>query len=169
MNIRLPVALLSLGLILGCGSDTALDPLGPEPQLGVVAGQSGCYTVVVESHGLGVFPAFSANITGDLVGTTNVLFDPANLRFDGITIKNGGVVTWNIEGGIVPELVGKTFRTSTTPMNIVTSNGNKIVGRIRAMDGFPAKANLTFDGTFNAENTPPPFAVDLVYRGVICP
>jgi hypothetical protein len=169
MDTRRTFALLAVGLIVGCGDTAPIDPMAVEPHLGVVAGASECYTVEVESHALGVFPAFSGSITGDLVGTTDVLFDFANLRFDGITIKNGGILTWNIEGGIIPELVGTTFRTSTTPMNIGTSNSNMIIGRTRAMDGFPAKANLTFDGTFNADNTGPPFAVDLVYRGVICP
>jgi hypothetical protein len=169
MTTRLPLAVLTLGIMVGCDSTTLVDPLQPEPQLGVVAGASGCYTVEVDSRTFGVFPSFSGNVTGDLVGTSEVLFDFANLRFDGATIKNGGTLTWTIEGGIVPELIGTTFRTSTTPMNIGTANGNNIVGRVRALDDFPAKMNLTFDGTFNADNSGPPFAVDLVYRGVICP
>ena len=163
------LVLLVLGLTAACGDSAPIEPVATEIQPGVVAGASGCYTIDVQSHSTGVYPVFSGDLSGDLIGTEEVVFDFAEIRFDGRTIKNQGIVTWHIEGGIVPELIGTTFRAVTTPMNVLTPNSDQIVRRARAMDDFPAKANLTLAGVFNPDNTPPPFAVNLEYKGVICP
>jgi len=164
------LALLTLvATTLGCGDNAPMEPIVAEPQFGVTAGASGCYAVEFESHALGVFPSFSGTLSGDLTGASQVTFDFAELRFDGRTIKNAGTNTWHVDGGIVPELVGTTFEMGLETMNITTPGSNMVVGRLRPMGDSPALSNLTFKGTFNADNSGPPFAVDLSYRGVICP
>ncbi len=151
---------------------TDSQPVAPDvevtPDLGV-AGNSGCYTVKFYVEVSGAPPFFSGAATGDIEATVEVLFDDAASVFHGVVLRSEGVVTWHVSGGIIQELEGETFRTSTRS-NLLTRPDNdpliwEIVGTDRALDGV-TKANLTYRGTFVAA---PPFDTDLDYQGVICP
>ncbi len=165
------IPLLFTGVAVGCSGDAPTSADGATPNFGA-AGNSGCYTVVIDFAASGAFPSFSGATTGDVEGTFDVLFDVGSTVFHGVVIGNEGVVTWNVTGGIIPELVGQTFRTTTSALTLTQPDNDpliwEITGKDRALDGV-AKANLTYNGTFDIRDLTPPFEVDLDYRGVICP
>jgi len=169
---RLFFALVFVGVLaLGCTTEpTNVD--GDIPTFGV-AGNSGCYTVNITSHAAGVFPAFSGTTTGDVEATISTAFDAGASVTHGVVIGNEGRTTWNVTGGIIPELIGEVFETeSKSNLTILQPDNDPFVFRLngagQASSGV-SKANLTFHGSFDLGDFVPPFDVDLVWHGVICP
>lgn len=156
-----------LVLVVGCSRDlpTGMDVLVPSF---ATAGSSGCYTVSGEIAQSGLFPSFSGTISGDIEGSVSTQLDPATVRAAGSVRFNGGEQTWQVTGGNLPELIGRTVRL-TLETRIVFAQPP--LGRnnttATVIDGAEA-GNLTYHGTFNS-SPPPPFAVHVEYRGVICP
>jgi hypothetical protein len=169
---RLFFALVFVGVLaLGCTSDPT-SVAGGTPAFGA-AGNSGCYAVNITSHAAGVFPAFSGTTTGDVEATISTAFDAGASVSHGVVIGNEGTTTWSVTGGIIPELVGQVFETETkSNLTILQPDNDPFVfainGAARARSGV-AKANLTFHGSFDLGDFVPPFDVDLVWHGVICP
>ena len=128
-----------------------------------VAGASGCYTVALTTVISDV--TFAGSITGDLEGTIHVVFDQVS-PFTGVTNTSAANVTWTISGGIIPELVGKTFTTRLENRNVLMPGSGvaKNIGTLRAISGV-ATANLNYTG----ETPLPPVETRLNYHGVICP
>jgi len=169
---KLFCALAFIGfLTLGCNADpTSVDR--DTPTFGV-AGNSGCYTVNINSHEIGVFPSFSGTTTGDIEATISTAFDVGASVSHGVVIGNEGMTTWNVTGGIIPELIGQVFDTETkSNLTLLQPDSDPFVfginGAAKAGSGV-TKANVTFHGTFDLGDFAPPFDVDLVWRGVICP
>jgi hypothetical protein len=143
---KLLIPLLFAGLAVGCNGD-ALAP--PTDDVSLVASVvAGCQAVrfdvaLVLGPGGGV-----GTVTGDLVGTIETEFPNAGV-WHGKAFLNDGIDFIKVGSSSVPGLAGQT---------IELRHDNMAVG---------ASGNLTFHGTFDI-SPPPPFAVDLTYRGNIC-
>ena len=169
MRLRLTFLLL-YPFALACSDTAPTDIDGAAPNL-AVAGNSGCYTVKFDFHGIGVFPTFTATTTGDLEATVDVVFDVGSNETHGVVIFNQGDITYHVTGGIIPALVGLDFETTGRPLTILQPDNEPLVSGITGTEKAVAgvkKANLTFRGTFDVRNGPP-FPVELKYNGVICP
>jgi hypothetical protein len=128
---------------------------------------SGCHAVDVEAHITGVFPHFAGTISGDLQGSVDVVLD--GFAATGHISHIPGEETWVITGGTIPELVGRTITNVFTVVQVFAPGQGStplINGTSRNIDG-AERVNLTFYGTF--DNSVFPFAVDVDYRGVVCP
>lgn len=164
MKCRVTIAVLAAVLVVGCtespqGPTDALDPN--------FDGASNCYT-----------PRFHVNIvptgmwtgegevTGELVGSVSVVFDPASVTFAGATLKNSGILYWHIDEGIIPGL--GEFETTFENYIVLTdrpgspAGTSEISSTYRALSGV-SKANLTSRGNFEGG------LVDSDFQGVICP
>jgi hypothetical protein len=134
-------------------------------------GNSGCYAVKfnVAAQPIPETSRTSGVVTGDLVGTVEMEFDPNSNMWAGTTVANAGVGRWEITGGIIPGL--GTFQTTFKNKNhLIDRPGSPAwvyenTGKDRASEGV-AKANLTYKGTFIGI---PPGFIDHDYKGVICP
>lgn len=161
------VPILAAGLVLGCSSDSATAPSALVPRL-VTAGESGCYTVSGSIDQTGQFPSFSGSISGDIEGNVSTQLDPAALAVVGRVYLTSGEQTWQVTGGNVPDLVGRTVRL-TLESEIVFAQPpvaqNNTTARV--IDG-AAGGDLTYHGTLIA-SPPPPFPNKVGYGGVICP
>ena len=165
--------LLALGVLASCEASPTAPENGTAETMGpALDGSSGCYSVRFESEAEGLFPFFAGTISGDLSGTTLVEFDPSAVVLNGVRQIVAGTTTWDITGGVVSELVGQSFVTSTVANTLFLSDNDpailEITGRDRAESGVD-KANFTFAGEFDARDGAPPFEVVLQYNGVICP
>ena len=169
--MRTRTAVLAAGsVLLAACADRPAAPnlLAPSVDL---AGKSGCYTVAFH---LKVDPvpdgwSFNAVLTGDLQGTAVIDFDPASLKFAGITLANEGIQTWNVSGGVLPAPM--TFRTSFDNRNFFSDRPGSPAGTIENLGTHEALsgvriANLNYGGAFTSVPTP---QVNHDYRGVICP
>ena len=136
------------------------------------ARQSGCYAVKFNVSGPldenGV-PTEPSVVSGDLVGTQELIPDYGSVRFAGVTIKVDAVAEWHITGGVIPGL--GEFTTSVNNMNLSSDRPGspgyifENIGKHRALDGVQ-KANLHYDGITNLA---PPRSFSHDYQGVICP
>jgi hypothetical protein len=152
---------------MGCSGDIPTATGSSEPNF-AVAGNSGCYTVkfTTESDPDPAFPVFSGEQSGDLVGTHTFVFTEFPPQ-TGATRLFRGVGTFWVTGGIISELVGKSFTVSVESRNVfndpaVFANLNV---KLRATGGVK-KANLTGRGE---TSLPPAFLVSGSWNGVICP
>jgi hypothetical protein len=156
-------ALVACILLPGCADQSAItEPLAPKS---VVAGNSGCNTVrfaafLTPVDGL----HYTGQLTGDLVGTADVLFDEIG-PFTGATIHVAANATWSISGGSVPELIGQEFLTRLENRNIFLPGTDRAmnVGSLRAIAGV-AKSNVTYVG----ETSLTTGEANLEFNGVIC-
>jgi hypothetical protein len=135
-----------------------MEPL--EPNL-AVAGSSGCYAVSGEITQTGVVPILAGTISGDIEGTVATRIGVA--RTVGRVRFATAEQTWQVTGGNVPELIGRTVRL-TVENRIVEARPPlaRNNGRATLVAG-ARKGDLTYHGT--AVET----AADVEYRGVICP
>jgi len=168
---RLYTLAFMVALALGCNSEPT--NIAQDTANFGVAGNSGCYTVNITSHAMGVFPSFFGTTAGDIEATINTAFDAGASVAHGVVIGNEGRTTWNVTGGIIPELIGEVFETeSKSNLTILQPDNDPFVFRLngagQASSGV-SKANLTFHGSFDLGDFVPPFDVDLVWHGVICP
>ncbi|HUQ84153.1 MAG TPA: hypothetical protein VM076_23585 [Gemmatimonadaceae bacterium] len=136
-------------------------------------GQSGCQSVAFTSAISGTFPLFTGTMAGDLEGTLQVLQDPSSIVApNDIYARVDGTIDFRVTGGSVPDLIGRSFRTSSISSNRFAPDSDptlgEIGGRVRAVDGV-SKANLTFHGFVDVTDGTPPFEVHLSWHGVICP
>lgn len=160
-------------LAIACGGDLPTDTRTPEPSF-AVAGESGCYTVKVTASHKGNFPVFPGTNEGDLVGTSVVIFDfPPPTQQTGETWNLIGEATFDVTGGIIPELVGKSFTVSLESRNVFNQEDlfAKIANlKTRAISGVQ-KANLTGQGETQFPDPADGFKqqVDSWFNGVICP
>lgn len=154
-------------LAVACSRDapTGVDEIGPNF---AAAGSSGCYTVTGEIAQVGVFPSFTGSISGDIEGSVTTQLDPTSVRATGAVRSNSGEQTWQVTGGTVPELIGRTVRLA---LETRVAFAQPPLGRnnttARVIDGAQA-GNLTYHGTLNT-SPPPPFDSRVEYHGVICP
>lgn len=107
-------------------------------------------------------------LSGDLVGIT--VGSPPLTDFVAGKSRHlsGGTRSWNITGGIVPELVDSSFMTEfdlvlTGDPPVLWANETN-----RASEGVE-RAHLTVQGTVDVSSFPPTLVADLEYRGTICP
>ena len=102
------------------------------------------------------------------MGTVVTQIDPASRRVAGKVTFTSGVQTWQVTGGTVTELIGRQVRL-TLDSEVVLAQPpvarNNTTARI--LDGAES-GNLTYHGTVDT-SPPPPFALTVQYRGVICP
>jgi hypothetical protein len=161
------IPILAAGLALGCLNDSPTAPTGLARKL-VTAGGSGCYTVSGNINQTGQFPSFSGTISGDIEGDVSTQLDPAALTVAGRVYLTSGEQAWQVTGGNVPDLVGRTLRL-TLQSEIVFAQPpvaqNNTTARV--IDGATG-GDLTYHGTLIA-SPPPPFPNSVEYRGVICP
>ena len=176
MNKSIAVVLL-LAFGVACNGET---PTGTEelsPSLGP-AGNSGCYTVdfAVDYPVTGFVPPFTWEgvVSGDLEGAAVMVFDldspDHSTRF---TNAASATITWDLSGGMIPELVGRTFQTRMRTLNVFPNDKDPLIarnnGRDRALTGV-SKVNLTWHGTTDFTQFPPSPPTTLrFYNGVICP
>jgi hypothetical protein len=131
-------------------------------------GNSGCYTVKFATHSVGAFPFFPGTQTGDIDGSHLVAFAGASTPAPtGVTWNFVGTATFVVTGGIIPELVGKSFVVSVESRNVF--NDPDLFAKIsnlktRAISGVQ-KANLTGRGETASDAS----TVDATWNGVICP
>ena len=166
--------LASLASVAACteGPDGASPP---PPQATDASAQtlsveaSGCATPKFTVHLVPTSDfSFDGVLSGDLVGTVTLLFDPGSIKFTGETLSNSGTAHWVISGGTVPGL--GVFDTGFKNRNQFADRPGspatlfENIGSHRAVGGVD-KANLTYKGTFTA--VPPPEGVHQ-YQGVIC-
>lgn len=159
--------LLVAGLVVSCTEDapTALEQLAPGF---AVAGSSGCYTVSGEIAESGLAPSFSGTISGDIEGDVSTQVDPASAHSAGRVIFASAEQTWQVSGGNVPELIGRTLRLALeTQVVFAQPPVGRVNTRATVIEGAQA-GNLTYHGTLDA-SPPPPTAVNLEYHGVVCP
>jgi hypothetical protein len=163
--MKLPTAnstFASLLLILGCSDQSGLT--APTPEL-AVGGSSGCYTVKFTTrltHVSGI--VFTGPVAGDLQGTVDVVFNEFHPG-TGATNLVAADATWHITGGIVRELIGRSFVTRFTNRNVAQPGPvTKNIGSLDVISGVK-KANVHYVGetsNFTGEPT-------LHFIGVICP
>jgi len=171
MRTRTRTAALAAGFVLlaACADRaTTSSPLAPSLS---VSANSGCYAVAFHFK-IDPVPdgwSYIAVLTGDLVGTAAVDFDPNSVTFAGITLANNGTQTWNVSGGVLPAPV--TFRTSFDNRNFFSDRAGSPAGTVenigthRVLSGVRV-ANLSYHGAFTSDPAP---QVNEDYRGVICP
>jgi hypothetical protein len=164
---KLLIPLLFAGLAVGCNGD-ALAP--PTDDVSLVASVvAGCQAVrfdvaLVLGPGGGV-----GTVTGDLVGTIETEFPNAGV-WHGKAFLNDGIDFIKVGSSSVPGLAGQTIELRHDNMAV----GAPGLGALARINGHGTivspenvSGNLTFHGTFDI-SPPPPFAVDLTYRGNIC-
>jgi len=169
MRTVLTLAGLVIAPLLGiaCSGDLPTGTQALKPNF-AVAGSSGCYTVKFTTHSVGAFPFFPGTQDGDLQGTHLVAFAGATTPAPtGSTWNFIGTATFDVTGGIIPELVGNSFTVSIESRNVfndpdVFANISNL--RARAISGVE-KANLTGRGETASDMS----TVDASFNGVICP
>lgn len=172
-HLRAAIGVASL-IALGCTSDaptaarTALPPDGAR-----MVGQASCQSVAFTSDASGTFPLFTGTMAGDLEGTHQTIQDPSTIVVpNDISARVDGTIVFQVTGGSVPALIGRSFQTSASSWNRfapdVDPTVGEVGGRVRALDGV-SKANLTFHGFVDLTDGTPPFDVHLEWHGVICP
>lgn len=158
-------------VLVACG-----DPTAPQPQSGdqtnvtLRSNQNGrCYGVQGDLDEILTLGSGVAGVlSGDLVGTT--VGSPPLTDFVAGKSRHfsGGTRSWNITGGIVPELVNSSF---TTEFDLVLTGDLPILWANetnRASQGVE-RANVTVQGTVDVSKFPPTLVADLEYRGTVCP
>ena len=94
--------------------------------------------------------------------------DPASLVTSGSVSFVSGEQTWEVTGGIVSELIGRTVRLALEGRTVFAqppvARNNSTAKVIEGADS----GNLTLHGTL-AAIPPPPFDTQAEYKGVICP
>ena len=159
----IPVTLLGVGL--GCGGEAPTGTPDSTPNFGV-AGSSGCYAVSGTIDQVGTGPnQLSGTISGDVEGSVVTLGGPIVAR--GAVLSRPGEQTWEITGGVVDPLIGRTLRfhvevvlvAAQPPLLRVNTTARVVEG---ARDG-----NLTYHGTTDVSTVPA--TSHLEYHGVICP
>jgi hypothetical protein len=160
--------LVSCAFVIGCDEQTApTEALAPEF---VVAGESGCYTVKYTDDLVATPAGLRGVLGGDLQGTTVWAGDPSTpIKLAGVSVHVDGFVTYNITGGIIPELKDESFTVTARWLNVLAPPVNpplvfKNEGNYKALDGV-AKANLKFHGETVAGSG----ISHLEVTGVICP
>ena len=157
---KLLIPLVCVGLAVGCGDvPTGTDELAPN--FGV-AGNSGCYTV---SGDFDVIPG-SLTISGDVEGTATIVISPP-VHVGGVVWSRYGQQTWEITGGIVTPLIGKTVVweyefLSIWPIGQFPVGTTKSTARL--VEG-AQRGSFTAHGTYNAFTA----QARQEYHGVICP
>ena len=142
------------------------DPVAPMVPNLAVGGASGCYTIDVVQTFTPTGPTtFAGSISGDLEGSVTQEFDTVN-PLHGTTNTSSGIFTWTITGGIVPELIGKTFTTRIYNRNIFFPDRSLIihVGTSREIAGVE-KVNFNHQGRTHL----PASQIVIDFGGVICP
>jgi hypothetical protein len=173
-SLRAAIAVLSI-VTSSCTVDapTAAPTSRLPKAASLAAGQSGCQTVAFTSTISGSFPLFTGAITGDLVGTVQILQDPSTIVApNDIYARVDGVIDFRVTGGNLPELIGRSFQASSISSNRFAPDSDPTLGEIggRAREvGGVSKANLTFHGFVDVTDGAPPFEVELTWHGVICP
>ena len=163
---------LMAGLALGavaCGEVGTEPGAAAQDQARVASASaqaSACHAVQLTTHTSGNFPFFAGTLSGDLEGTVQV-----QLGFDGINgivFNVPGAETWEITGGVIPELVGWTVTSEFDTVQPFPSGQapNSIIAGRSVITSGAERGQLTFHGAL----TPGvPSQVDLEYHGVICP
>lgn len=172
LNVLTLALLTGLVFAVACSREASTGPDVPDPTL-QQAGNSGCYTVNFTVNYTEVMDpsrpfTFEGVVSGDLEGSAELIFDTA-VRSTRSTFTALGVVTYEITGGLITELVGQSFQTRLRTLNVFPDDGDPLVARNnvveRALSGV-SKANLTIHGL---TDIPSPQTPDWIYHGVICP
>jgi hypothetical protein len=158
---KLLIPLVCVGLAVGCG-DVPTGTDGPTPNFGV-AGNSGCYTV---SGVLGGILGSPFTISGDVEGTITIVISPP-VHVGGVVWSRYGQQTWEITGGIVTPLIGKTVVweyefLSIWPIGQFPVGTTKSTARL--VEG-AQRGSFTAHGTYNYFTA----QARQEYHGVICP
>lgn len=165
-----------LNLFIGCifaiaGCDFA-EPTTPimQTDAGLQSNQNGrCYGVQGDLEETLILGSGSEGaLSGDLVGTTTGTPPLIDLIAGKSQHLSDGTRTWNITGGIVPELINSSF---TTEFDLVLTGDPPIFWANetnRASEGVE-RANVTIQGTVDVSEFPPTLVADLEYNGVVCP
>lgn len=160
----------SLGLFalaLGCGEMPTASTSHRPPVLFGVAGNSGCYTISGALDQATTQPApLSGTIVGDVEGTVLTRGGPAVAH--GAAVLRPVEQTWNITGGIVTPLIGKTLIFHNEFVG-VSAQPPLVQVNTRARIAEGAKmGDLTLHGITDL-SAAPVVTSHLEYHGVICP
>ncbi len=161
IKVLIPLAMVAFAL--GCHGETSTAPDDLTPNLGVHGSDGGgqCAAVTGGIHqvsGVGT-------IDGDLEGTIESV-GGFPIIVHGEAVFRPVVQTWEITGGVVEPLVGRTLVfenefvgiTAKLPLVRVNTRARLVAGAERG--------NLTLHGTTDVRR---PITIDLEYHGVICP
>ena len=156
--IKYIIPLMLLGLAL---SSYAASPGGG------ASGNSGCYTVSGALDAAGPAGGLSGTISGDIVGTFVNVTGPAVSH--GVAFFRRIDQTWEVTGGIVEPLIGRTllfendFRGIFARPPIITLHTT-----MRIAEG-AQKGNLELHGWTDVSGFPSFIITHSDYHGVICP
>ncbi len=163
-------AVLACALALACSdSPTAVTERGALTPSFDAHGNSGCYKA--EFYQFWDYTTFTAwPMTGDLEGvhTGGV----CGGRITGAVFHEPCTEMWDITGGMIPELIGKTLSFENEIVYTFGAPGQvpyqRLNGRSRIFDGDVKIGNATVHGGFTG---PPNWDVGIDYysKGVICP
>ncbi|MHC4610213.1 MAG: hypothetical protein ACYS7M_07700 [Planctomycetota bacterium] len=165
------LATLACVLAMACGDSptaaTEQDVLTPSFD---VHGNSGCYKA--EFYQFWDYTTFTFwPMTGDLEGD-NMGGNCPGARATGAAFHESCTDVWDITGGTIPELIGKTLNFENEVVYTFGAPGQvpyqRLNGRSRIFDGDVQIGNATIHGGF----TGPPnwdVGIDSYFKGVICP
>jgi len=180
----------ALGL-QGCGQGAPSSPTAVPDQGGPTAsavvsaskhsagiGQEACEALtgtLVESGN--ILATLTGSIAGDLVGSAEGSHDSSRFRLTGnpafnFAGHNHGERTWQISGGSVPALAGRTLQLSFDAIAANPRPGFQLTGDWHETAQVVAGArsgHLTLNGTIDGSGGFPSFVFTLTYRGEICP
>jgi hypothetical protein len=171
----------ALGMVLvGCDatSPTAPELDLPTENLGSIGAQSAqaprfsaqrttrsCYNVAGALDQTFCPTGLCGTISGDVEGTVTTVTDPAYDELHGVAYMRLAEQTWEVAGGTVAPLVGRTLRFENEFIGILATMPKIIVNtRGRVIEG-AEKGNLTIHGWTDVST----FTSHLEYHGVICP
>jgi hypothetical protein len=148
--------------VADCGGDlpAGLEPL--EPSF-ATAGDSRCHAVSGEITQSGLIPDLAGTISGDVVGTVTTRIDLSDARAAARVRFGTAEQTWEVTGGVVSELIGRTVRLSLENRIVDT---HPPLGRNNTRATVVAgarKGNLTYHGPVTETEA------TVEYHGVICP
>lgn len=162
------ILVLGSFLALAACRDEVPTATGPDPASASLeaAGASGCHVVSGTIVETGVFPAFTGTISGDIEGTTatTLSFD---LQRTGAVIHTPASRTIVVTGGSVPELIGRTLHGTAETLSIFDADPLIRLNEFSRIDDGAQRGNLTAHGFLDQSVFP--WAIELTYRGVVCP
>ena len=158
-----PLALLSFTLACNGEAPTSVQEL--TPNFGM-AGSSGCYSVSGALDQAGNPVTLSGPISGDVEGTVVTVGGPTVVR--GAVVFRPVEQTWEITGGIVEPLIGRTLHLDNDFVGITAQLPLVRVNTTARLVGGAQLGNLTYHGTTDFSAFPQ-ITSHLEYHGVICP
>ncbi len=162
INRTIPVAFLTAALACGGESPTSVAQAMSSSGAG---GSSPCHAVAGALDQTGVGAVLSGTISGDIEGTVVTIGGPVLLH--GVALSRPGEQTWEVTGGAVAPLIGRTLRFDVEVLAVgAQPPAFRINTTSRVVEGAES-GELTYHGITDVSTVP--FTSHLLYNGVICP